>query len=183
MRWLLTLLLAAGCHAGVAPAWLYSHTKLRTVVLWYPACGGVITGPHEITTVAHCCPSATYSESWAVSWDSEDNVQADAYPIDSAEVDGELCKLQVSISFRQWAEVGKANPGDYVWSLHHPMAYPFGGWDGGNVMPGHATNIVVSPGSSGGGLWNREGKLVGLWNTRCTSGCPKLGAGSFVEVE
>lgn len=190
MKALRLLLLALFCACSVPlpaqePGTLQSGAELATVVLMGsiaqtdtmvgPICAAVAIGPHTLVTARHCVKRhkvafATNQDWVANDWMGEAETTG---AIDEAN-DLILLRTRETLANTVAIRTDALTAGDQVYSVHHGSLMPWS-FVVGTVANGDRTDgeihmvqvdIAVSPGASGAGLFDRDGKLAGVLSER-----------------
>jgi len=133
---------------------------------------GVLLPSGKIATNCHVVEGgATYQVGWG-----EQFVPATLYAEDH---DKDICLLDAKVVSRKPAELGKAatlKVGDRVYAVGAPLGLELSISQGivsqlrGGLPPMIQTTAAISPGSSGGGLFDKKGRLVGLTTLNVVEG-------------
>ncbi len=168
---LLLVILSVPCHA-LTPGQVFDKVKNTVVVVkTFDAEGklkgqgsGVLISSGRIATNCHVVEGG---DSYQVSWGKQ-LVSATLYAKDK---DKDICLLDAEGIEGKPAQLGKAanlKVGDRVYAVGAPKGLELSLSDGivaqlrGGPPPFIQTTAAISPGSSGGGLFDGEGRLVGL---------------------
>ena len=140
---------------------------------------GVVVGENEVATNCHVVDDGSPIGVWKL----DPNVRLEGKPIQArvaAANMGDLCLLHVRGLRAKPVSIGSAKElrvGDAVYAMGTPKEWPLTFSGGlvsqlrGNLESPHIqTNAAISPGSSGGGLFDSEGRLVGIPNSSAEGG-------------
>jgi S1-C subfamily serine protease len=141
-----------------------------------PRCGGVAVGPHSVVTTLHCLRGESIVDyvdraAWADGWRTDRAILAMQHPAQ------DLALLATSEPLDAWAVPGFSDlaAGQSVCWSHHGARSPYQ-WDCGTVTDPEShtqndrdlyldvteTDLPATDGDSGAGLWDRDGRLVGI---------------------
>jgi hypothetical protein len=170
------LLLAAACTpAASLPPPTASTVMLMGTRPHHVKCGGVAIDQHTILTAAHCidAPVTPYvdRDGWAWGWPT--------HPATLMHRDqlSDVATLHTPLQLPAWATIAPEAPvdGSPACMVHHGSGVPYqvqcgtvlrsAGWtitDLHMLMGVTVTTLVAGPASSGGGLWDADGNLVGI---------------------
>lgn len=158
-----------------------SNAELATVVLVReaeegllggPMCGAVAIGPHQLVTARHCIKRYETAFATRADWEHNRGFGIAQAVLGGVDEDNDLQLLETRETLTNTVSIrtDKLEPGDLVYSVHHgsqmPWSFVIGAVANGDrssdAIHMVQADIAVSGGASGAGLFDEDGRLVGV---------------------